>query len=508
MFQTLDTHHSFPAATWSMGPFVFREIFISIPWYLLIFYCIGALPVFIEKPSYSSLASSSVILMLQFISLISLYDGNIGLRLILALVTSLILLLSSNDLFVPLSLALISLFGFLATGPETYLVYFGPLRLDMLSLVPYARSFEYSKFSAPARILILCLTALGFVKLSRKLYSSAKKTRFSVVSSIATGLLVFLIINSSLSAQAQNTDLTYPWSKEKMFKLAPDYPGVKNVSELIDWVKDNVPKNTYILFQDTSDLDVEDFQASHYIYTASLVSKRPVIGGCFVTNYITNPYANSEEGYLLSFTVEKLLEDRTLLPRLMDELGIGYVAVHDVRLIRALNSSISFTCEYYNGLYAVFRKTVFSEIVFIEGNGAVESVDFAISRIEATVTGVSDNRSYLVIRQVNFPGFIAEVNGEAAQIDVYYPKLPSVIMNWRQAQPVYNLRIPFIKVKLPPGSSKIVLSFNIHTPASDISQIAWLMLPCLIALAVIFLMVEKVKEWRIRRNRPEATSEK
>jgi hypothetical protein len=501
LFQTLNTYHSFPAITWSMGPFIFKEIFSSIPWYLLIFYCIGAFSsVFTEeKPSYAALASSSVILILQFTNLISLYDGNIGLRLILAFITSLILLFSSKDIFVAFSLASISLLGFLATGPDTYIVYFGPIRLDILSLIPFAKNFGYSKFNAPARILILCLTAIGFAKLSHKLYSLSRKTKFSTIFSIATGLLVFLIINSSLNAQIQNTDLTYPWSKGKMFKLTSDYPGFKKVDELIDWVKDNVPKRTYILFQDTLDFgDSEYFQTSHYIYLASLLLKRPIIGGSFGTNYITNPYANSEGGYLLSFPVEKLLEDNDILPRLMDELGIGYIAIHDARLISALNSSAGFNLEYYNGLYAVFRKAKLSEIVFIEGNGVVESADFAVNRIEITVNNVSGNRSYLIVRQVNFPGFTAMVDEKTVQIDTYYPKLPNVV-NWHWVPPVYNWRIPFMKVELPSGASKVVFSFNLHTVGSDVSQVSWFIFLCLLVLAVIVQIVKMVKNDTCKR---------
>lgn len=503
LFQTLNTYHSFPAITWSVGPFIFEEIFSSIPWYLLIFYCIGAFsPVFIEKKlSYSSLASSSVILILQFANLISLYDGNIGLRLILAFATSLILLFSSNDLFVSFSLASVSLLGFLATGPSTYLVYFGPIKLDILNLIPFAKNFGYSKFNAPTRTLMLCIIALGFAKLSHKLYSLSKETRFSTFFSIATGLLAFLIINSSLNAQIQNTDLTYPWSKEKLFKLTSDYQGFKKVDELISWAGDNVPKNTYILFQDTLDFgDSEYFQTSHYIYLASLLLKRPIIGGSFGTNYITNPYANSEGGYLLSFPVEKLLEDSTLLPRLMDELGIGYIAIHDARLIRALNASVDFTHEYYNGLYAVFRKTNFTEIISIENNGIVESVDFAINRIEATVTGISGNGSYLTVKQVNFPGFTAMVDGKATQIETYYPKLPDVIMGWRWVQPVYNWKIPFIKVELPPGASKVVLIFNLHSIGSNVSRTSWLVFLCLLALSGILPIIRKVKKWRVQKT--------
>jgi hypothetical protein len=251
------------------------------------------------------------------------------------------------------------------------------------------------------------------------------------------------------------------------------------------------------LFQDNLDLNGKDFETTHYVYTASLALGRPMVGGCFGTNYITNPYANSEAGYLLSFPVEKFLEDNTLLPRLMDELGIGYIAVHDARLIRALNSSSSFKLEYYNELYAVFKKIGFSKIVFIEGNGIVESVDFAVNRIEVTLSGVSDNRSCLVVRQVNFPGFKAEVDGKAVQIDTYYPKLPNVIMGWRWVQTVYNWRIPFIKVELPPGSSKVMLSFNLHTMGSDISQASWLIFLCLLASAAILPAVRKAKKWLV-----------
>ncbi|MEM3648462.1 MAG: hypothetical protein QW506_04780, partial [Thermoproteota archaeon] len=138
LFQTIDAYHSFPAITWAVGPSIFGEIFASIPWYLLIFYCLGAFtPIFAQKKiSYSSLAASVVILLLQFLNLVSLYDGNIGLRLIFAFIASLVLLASSGDLTVSFTLASISILAFLATGPETYLVYFGPFRLDLLSLIP------------------------------------------------------------------------------------------------------------------------------------------------------------------------------------------------------------------------------------------------------------------------------------------------------------------------------------------------------------------------------------
>jgi len=499
LFQTIDAYHSFPAVTWATGPYIFGEIFGSIPWYLLVFYCLGAFtPVYARKKvSYSSLAASAVILILQFLNLVNLYDGNIGLRLIFAFTASLVLLVSSKDLYVPFLLASISVLGFLATGPDTYLVYFGPFRLDLLSLIPFARSFGYAKFNAPVRILILSLAALGFSKILSKLYALSKTTRFPAVFSIVSGLLAFLILNSSLSAQLQNTDLVYPFSKEKVFKLTSDYPGFKKVDELIGWVENNVPKDTYILFQDTLDFgDSEDFQTSHYVYIASIRLKRPIIGGCFGTRYITNTYALTEGGYLLSFSVEKLIKNN-LIQRLMDELGIGYIAIHDSRLMNFLNSSADFCLEYYNGLYAVFRKTNFSKIVFIQGEGTVESVDFTINRIEVTVSNVSGNTSYLIVRQVNFPGFTAEADGEIIPIDTHYPKLPNVITGWHGIQPVFNWRIPFIKVKIPAGSNRVTLTFSMHTVGSDVSKIAWAVFLCLLISGIALPIVRKLHgKWR------------
>lgn len=495
LIQTLPIYHSFPAITWSVGPSIFGEIFISIPWYLLIFYCVGALSyVFIQnKVSYSSIASSSVILLLQVITLASLNDGYIGLRLIVALIVSLILLISSDDLFVSFSLASISLLGFLSTGPDTYLVYLGPIKLNLLNLLPFAKNFGYSKFSAPVRILIISLSAVGFSRLSSKLYSLSKTSKFSVVYSIIVGLLAFIIINSSLTAQLQTTDLLYPWSKEKVFKLTSDYSGFNKVDELINWTKSNVPSNTYIYFQDTLDLgDSANFQTSHYIYMANIILDQPTVGGCFGTNYITNPYAISEGGYILGFEVSKLIENKNLLLKLMDELGIGYLAIFDTRLIDFLNTSSEFKQKYYNGLYAVFERINFSNIVFIEGYGKVDSVSFAINNIKIKVSQVSGNDSYLVVRQVNFPGFTAEVDGKVNSIKTYYPTLPNVITNWHWVQPVYNWKIPFIKIKLPPNSSEVTLNFNINTIGTSISQASWVVFLVLLVSAFILFAIKKV----------------
>ncbi|MBO3800494.1 MAG: hypothetical protein FGF52_05535 [Candidatus Brockarchaeota archaeon] len=498
LFQTLDKYHSFPAITWAWGPSVLQEIFTSMPWYLLIFYSIGAFsPILVEeKPSFSSLASCSTILILQFVSLVNLYDGNIGLRLILAFITSLVLFLSSKNCSISFLLASISIFSFLATGPETYLVYFGPVKLDLLSIIPFARNFGYSKFSAPSRMLILCLSAIGFSSLSRKLYSlSSRMKKFSTIPMVLAGLLAFLIVNASITAQAQTTDLYYPWSREKVFKLTSDHAGFSKINALISWVKNNVPENTYILLQDTLDFDKKGIlENSHYVYTASLMLK-PVVGGCFGTNYITTPYANSEGDYLLGFKKDELLKDRSIIPRLMDELGIGYIALHDPLLINALNSSSDFILEYYDGLYAVFRKNPLSKIVSIEGEGTVESVNFTISRIEVIVSGVSGNESSLVIRQVNFPGFTAIVNNETIQLDTYYPNIPSVIVNWQDYVPtVYNLRIPFIKIRLPPGSNKVILVFKIQTVGSTVSQVAWLIFLLIIVLSTVMEIVQRFKK--------------
>ncbi len=498
LLQTLDKYHSFPAITWAWGPSVLQEIFTSMPWYLLIFYIIGAFsPALVEeKPSFSSLASCSTILILQFVSLVNLYDSNVGLRLILTFVASLVLFLSSKNYPVSFLLASISIFSFLATGPETYLVYFGPMKLDLLSIIPFARNFGYSKFGAPSRMLILCLSAIGFSSLSRKLYSlSGRMKRFSTIPMMLVGLLAFLIVNASITAQVQTTDLYYPWSKEKVFKLTSDHAGFRKIDELINWVKNNVPENTYILFQDTVDFDKEGvLENSHYVYTASLMLK-PVVGGCFGTNYITNPYANSEGDYILGLKKYELLKDSSIIPRLMDELGIGYIALHDSILINALNSSSDFRLEYYNGLYAVFEKNPSSKIVSIEGEGTVEHVNFTISRIEVIVSGVSSNESSLIIRQVNFPGFTAIVNDEAVRLDTHYPNIPSVIVNWQDYVPtVYNLRIPFIKIKLQPGFNKVVLIFKIQTVGSIISQVAWLIFLLLITLSILITVIQRFKK--------------
>jgi hypothetical protein len=498
LLQTLDNYHSFPAITWAWGPSVLQEIFTSMPWYLLIFYSIGAFsPALIEeKPSFSSLASCSTILILQFVSLVNLYDGNVGLRLMLAFVTSLVLFLSSKNYPASFLLASISIFSFLATGPETYLVYFGPVKLDFLSIIPFAKNFGYSKFGAPSRMLIFCLSAIGFSSLSRKLYSlSSRIKRFSTIPMVLAGLLAFLMINASITAQAQTTDLYYPWSREKVFKLTSDHAGFSKIDALISWVKNNVSENTYILLQDTLDFDKEGvIENSHYVYTASLMLK-PVVGGCFGTNYITNPYANSEGNYILGFKKDELLKDSSIIPRLMDELGIGYIALHDPLLINALNSSRDFRLKYYNGLYAVFEKNPSSKIVSIEGEGTVEHVNFTISRIEVVVSGVSSNESSLIIRQVNFPGFTAIVNDEAVQLDTYYPNIPSVIVNWQDYVPtVYNLRIPFIKIKLQPGFNKVVLIFKIQTVGSIISQAAWLIFLLLIILSILITVIRHFKK--------------
>jgi hypothetical protein len=493
---TLNTYYSFPVIIGLFGSVIFKNLFSSIPWLLLIFYCIGAFSSAFKKErfSYPSLVCAGIILFLQFVNLI-LADVDIVSSLIFATAISLILLLASDDLSASFLLASISIFGFLATGPDTYVIYFGPMRLDLLRLIPFPTNLAYSMFSSLARILVLCLTAIGFARLSHKLYSLSKKPVHSATFSIATGLLVFLIVNLSLGAQLQNSDLAYPWAGQKVFKSASDYSGFEKTNELINWIKNNVPENTYILFQDTADLGGrEDFQTSHYIYMASLLSKRPIIGGCFCTNYITTPYANSEEGYLLGFKIEKFLEDNTLLPRLMDELGIGYIAVHDFRLVKVLNSSIDFKLEYYNEPYGVFKKINLPEIVFIDGKGTVKSVEFAINRVEVTVSNVSGNTSYLIVRQVNFPGFIAEADGEIIPIDMYYPKLPNVITGWHGIQPVFNWKIPFIKVKIPAGSNRVTLRFIMHTVGSDISKIAWAVFFCLLISGIALLIVRKLHE--------------
>ncbi|MGQ9479161.1 MAG: hypothetical protein ACUVQ0_03945 [Thermoproteota archaeon] len=500
LLQTVSTYHSFPAIIWSIGPEVFLETFTSMPWYILLPYIIGAFSYASNKEGffYSSVASTTVIILLQILAIINLNDGCIGLKLLSALIASLILLVSSNNVFISFSLASVSFLGLLSTGPSTYLIPLGSFTFNLLDIIPFARSFGYSKFNAPARILIFCLSATGFSKICKKLYSASKKPRFSAAYSAVVGLLVFFILNMLVNTQLQNTDLAYPFSKNKVFKLTSDYPGFSKVDRLLEWVRENASANTYMLLQDTLDLGYysSDFQNSHYVYTASLVIGRPVIGGCFGTNYITNPYANSEGGYLLGFPVGRLITEEDLLPRLMDELGVGYLAVHDPRMIAALNLSPIFKIEYYDGLYAVFRKTNFTKIASIIGEGLVDSVSFEINRISLRVKDVKGNSSYLIVRQVNFPWFTAKVNGKTVPIETYYPKLPSTL-SWQWAQTVYNWRIPFMKIKLPDQTRDIVLEFRIHTVGDEVSQISWLIFMSLLALySVLLLRGILIQKWR------------
>lgn len=180
---------------------------------------------------------------------------------------------------------------------------------------------------------------------------------------------------------------------------------------------------------------------------------------------------------MFSEKTSNLARDVKKLYNMTGELGVSYVVVFDPELRNALEVEGGLFKEVYRAQpFSVFERAGFAPIAYVEEEGSVRGVDSFkadVNYIEVGVEGARANSS-LVLRVVNYPGWSATVNGRVVDIGVVYANVPSVYRV--SGQLVYNIKLPYMKLKLQEGDNKVVLRFGFKSSADAIVAISALAL--------------------------------
>lgn len=485
LFETLQEYHSIPAITWKVGPTLFSHILDSLGAFGKVFLLVGLLTTIPAVGGRKRAVASSFIaslVLVTLVSLLALNDGYLGLRLLYLTAVSFAALVYTGDLpvFLPVSMGMLLLF--LGTGPETYQFDLLGVKVDVGRLIPFKEELAYAKFGALARFLLFVPASIGFDRVIVRFYKITS-SRESQVAILGVAFALLIAANYFVDVQARNTDLDYPFSRERVFKLDGDYPQVENLKKAMVWIRDNVEDNTYTLVQDTLVRlgDWNSLPVSHYLCLTSMVAEKPVVGGMFGTRYITLPIANTETDTLLGFPMRRLAEDEELLLRLSRELGISYYVVFDPVLKATLGRSPNFVEMTTFGPLAVYRTVRKNEVVTADA-GIVTGLVVRPNHLRFKV--LSDEGSLVRVRMVYYPGWTLRINGVRAQYERYYPQIPSVVrIGWLV---VYNYRVPFIQFKVPPGEVEVEMVYSRVTLGNYVSTAA---LAALLAYTAAYVLV-------------------
>jgi hypothetical protein len=236
----------------------------------------------------------------------------------------------------------------------------------------------------------------------------------------------------------------------------------------MEWVRENVPENTYVFYQDTLWKlgDWSYLPVSHYFYLSSMLTGKPQVGGGFGTRYITHPLANTEADHLLGQPIPWLAQRPERVYAIARELAISYFVIFDRTLVTTLRSrSDLFEEVYAEPPFHVFRTFAFNAIASAD-SGEVLQARFEPNRI--VVVYRATNATVIRIRQLFYPGWRASVNGREVPVGRYYPDIPSYV--WVPGDGVLaNYRVPFIAVRVPPGEHTLVLTYRVTTWGDAVS---------------------------------------
>lgn len=464
---TNSVYHNLPTITWHTGPWGFRHFLGSLGAFVMACAALSvvASSLAVERTwlPVSLIATTSAALMWTLSALWS-NDGYIGLRLLLAALFSLTTSLLSRMPGPAILASVSSVLLVVATGPESYRFQVLWWSVDLSKLLPFSEWYAYYKFSGLARYSTLTLAALGLSMLLERAYASIKRLKGSEaqVAFAAFGLTVLFLIWIFLGPHLDSTDFYYPLVDSIRFKMDLDFLGTADMVAVMEWVRDNVPRNTYVFYQDTLWKlgDWNYLPVSHYFYLSSLISGRPQVGGGFGTRYITHPLANTETDHLLGQPIAWLVEHPERVFEIARELGISYFVIFDSKLAASLRARPEMFREVYaRGPFQVFETATFNPIVSID-EGRIVSVMIKPGYIGVRYS--SSNATFVRVRQVFFPGWLAHVSGRPAALEAYYPDIPSYV--WVPGGGVVtNYRVPFIRVAVPPGEGLLQLRYELVT---------------------------------------------
>ncbi|RLF21490.1 MAG: hypothetical protein DRM97_06610 [Thermoprotei archaeon] len=500
LLETLKEYHYLPTVTWEVGPMMYLHVIYSLGmmnWIMLPIAAITPLTRAGKETKWPAIAAVTSGLIMAFISMISPRDGYLGLRLLYAYVMCFIVYLCTNDDAVYPLLASAFLLLFLSTGPKTYSFKFLWWKVDIGALLPYYKEYGYAKFGALARAFLMSACAIGFSEAMRLLARLTRRggaTR--QLGAIGLMTLAFLLVNTHLSAQVENTDLDYPLSRDIVFKMDKDYPGYSKFMAVIEWIRENASLNTYIFVEDTTYKIGEwmGFTYSHYFYLISYMTGKPIVGGIVDTRYITHPLMNTETEIIFGQHIYRLRRRPELLSRIAKELGITYFIVFYAPLKDLLKSLPDFEEIYRVEEFSIFKAIKFNPIIELTCNGTVKILEYVPNRIK--IRAVAEDDGWLIIRMVNYPGWTCYVNGKETTIENHYPDIPSVVMVPGAREMLYNYKVPFMKVKVRKGVNDISLVFRRVTIGNTVTCLALIMLLAITLSCCLHALWHRRREYK------------
>lgn len=468
-------YHNMPTITWNVGPWGVRTFLGSLGSLAtaLFVFSIAISCASVKKgvAPVSTTAAVSAFLMWAF-SAASPFDGYVGLRLISAsILFALVAILSDMPGAATLASA-ISMLMMVATGPDSLRFRVLWWSVDLSKVLPFSESYAYYKFAGLARYMAFTAAAFGVSFLLSKAYSFVRrlKSAEAQLGYVGVGVLVLLLVAVTVAPHFQLTDFYYPYSETLTFKMDIDFPGIAKLVRIMEWVRTNVPENTYVFYQDTLWKlgDWNYLPVSHYFYLSSMLTGKPQVGGGFGTRYITHPLANTEADHLLGQPISWLAQRPERVYDIARELGISYLVLFDQSLITALRARPDLFVEVYaEPPFHVFKTYALNPIIDI-ADGEIIRVN--INPNEITVKYRAANYTTIRVRQVFYPGWRAFVDGREVRVRSYYPDVPSYV--WVPGDGVItNYRVPFIEVRVPPGERELILKYSMSTWGDNISAI-------------------------------------
>lgn len=361
---------------------------------------------------------------------------------------------------------------YLAMGPEVHIL--------LPTIIPFYDRFMFARFLGSVRFFWIALSGVGFGALVDLLY---KGTRLAgrvprrlrpVVRWLPVVFIVANVLVLTLS-QLETTDLAYGvLTSEKKYRVAEDFPLWPRLVNLMDWTESNVQNATRILYQDTwGTLNYSAVylprlreellrrsvfpEYSHAFSLATMYSGKPIVGSWGVTNYLTSYATLTENGTMLGINVMSIKDTefvQSWFYRVMNELGISYVACFSHDLVGALNSSSYMKTAYQDGFFYIFKLRNATYVVESEDRSA--QVRIASMSSEEVIVDVENSKPGTLLRfkMVYYPNWRAYVDGQSSKIQVYYTSI---------------FAIPFMAVNLTQPKAHVVLKFE-DTPAFAIGR--------------------------------------
>ena len=462
--QTNWIYHNLPTITWYVGPWGVNTFLGSLgPLVIALFVISVAISCVSVKRSFAPVVAIAAVsaLLMWIVSIASPLDGYFGLRLVLAsMLLALVAVLSGKPGAATLASA-ISILLVIATGPDSFRFRVLWWNVDLMKVLPFSESYAYYKFAGLARYMAFTAAALGTSSLLTRAFSLVRglKSSEAQLGYVGIGVAALLLVAVVAAPHFQLTDFYYPYSETLIFKMDTDFPGTVKLVKIMEWVRENVPVNTYVFYQDTLWKlgDWGYLPVSHYFYLSSMLAGKPQVGGGFGTRYITHPLANTEADHLLGQPIPWLAQRPERVYNIAKELGISYFVIFDQSLIAALRSRPDLFVEVYaEPPFYVFKTRTFNSIVDAV-DGEILQVDiepntFAVKYRAANFTTIR-------IRQVFYPGWRAFVDDHEIPLESYNPDLPSYV--WVPGDGVIaNYRVPFIELRAPPGEHVLVLKYR------------------------------------------------